>query len=206
MLRDLADWLLDLSTPVNSFPRISSKTSEGAFELWFRANGGYINPDVEITSNHSEGNSLLVRGDRNLPPGTTIISCPHHLTLSWPSARRYHLAHIHSAFRPHVATRLFLMKQYLLQECSPWWPYIRELPQPYQKDSLNTPLYYNSDDLLWIAGTNLEHARKVRLDTWRKEYEDAVRELFQDQAERYQSELWTWSVMLMLMVKNSLSC
>ena len=204
MLRDLADWLLDLSTPANDFPCITSNTAEGAFELWFRANGGYINPDVEITSNQSEGNSLQVRADRDLAPDTTIISCPHHLTVSWPSAHRYHLSYIQSAFRPHVATRLFLMKQYLLQEYSPWWPYIRNLPQPYQKDSLNTPLYYDSDDLLWIAGTNLEHARKVRLDTWRKEFDDAVRELFHDQSDKYQSELWTWSVMLMLVVKNSL--
>ena len=192
MHQDLTEWLLDLSAPTNALSTIDSSPSEEDFELWFLANGGYINSAVEIASSRTEGTFLRVSADQDLRSGSTIISCPHQLTLSWPSAQKYHLSHIHSTFRPHVATRLFLMKEYLLKELSPWWPYIKSLPQPDRKGSLNTPLYYSSEDLLWIQGTNLEYARKVRFEAWRKEYDNATSELFKDHPSANRSEVWTW--------------
>ena len=191
MLQNLAEWLLDLSDTANDFPHLTATASDN-FELWFRSNGGYINPAIEITSSISDGTFLRVDGDAALHPGATIISCPHKLTISWPSIRKYHLNNISSSTKPHVATRLFLMKQYILRERSPWWPYIKSIPQPYQNDAFNTPLYYNASDMAWIRGTNLEYARQVREDAWRKEYNDAMQETFRKKFTAEDGQVWTW--------------
>ena len=193
MLQNLAEWLLDLSDSTNTFLQLTSAPSDD-FELWFLRNGGYINPAIEITSSISDGTFLRVDGNGGLLPGANIISCPHKLTISWPSVRKYHLNSVWSTMKPHVATRLFLMKQYILRERSPWWPYVRSIPQPYQNDAFNTPLYYNADDLVWIRGTNLEYARQVREDAWRKEYDDAMQETFRDKFTAEDGQVWTWFV------------
>ena len=193
MFQDLTEWLLDLSDSANTFSQIISASSDN-FELWFLSNGGYINPAIKITSSIPNGTFLRVDGEETLLPGANIISCPHKLTISWPSIRNYHLNNVRSSMRPHVATRLFLMKQYILREKSPWWPYIKSIPQPYQNDAFNTPLYYDAGDMVWIRGTNLEYARQVREDAWRKEYNDAMRETYREKLTAEDGQVWTWFV------------
>ena len=193
MLQELTEWLLDLTDSANTFPQLTSSSSD-SFELWFLSNGGYINPAIEITSSIPNGTFLRVDGEEALLPGANIISCPHKLTISWPSIRKHHLNYVRSSMKPHVATRLFLMKQYILQEKSPWWPYIKSIPQPYQNDAFNTPLYYNADDMVWIRGTNLEYARQVREDAWRKEYNDAMQDTFSEKLTAEDGQVWTWFV------------
>lgn len=193
MLQDLTEWLLDLSDTANTFSQITSASSDN-FELWFLSNGGYINPAIEITSSIPNGTFLRVDGEEALLPGANIISCPHKLTISWPSIRKHHLNNVRSSMKPHVATRLFLMKQYILREKSLWWPYIKSIPQPYQNDAFNTPLYYDAGDMVWIRGTNLEYARQVREDTWRKEYNDAIQETYREKLTAEDSQVWTWFV------------
>ena len=195
MLQNIAEWLLDISDSANTFSHITATASDN-FELWFLNNGGYINPAIEITSSISDGTFLRVEGDEALLPGANIISCPHKLTISWPSIRKYHLNNVWSPMKPHVATKLFLMKQYILRERSPWWPYIKSIPQPYQNDAFNTPLYYNASDMVWIRGTNLEYARQVREDAWRKEYNDAMEENFRNKFTAEDEQVWTWFVRL----------
>ena len=197
MLQNLAEWLLDLSDSANTFSQLTATASDN-FELWFLSNGGYINPAIEITSSTSDGTFLRVDGDEALLPGAEIISCPHKLTISWPSIRKHHLENVSSTMKPHVATRLFLMKQYILRERSPWWPYIKSIPQPYQNDAFNTPLYYDASDMAWIRGTNLEYARQVREDAWRKEYDDAMQETFRKNFTAEDGQGWTWFVGLSL--------
>ena len=197
MLRNLAEWLLDLSDSANTFSQLAATASDN-FELWFLSNGGYINPAIEITSSTSDGTFLRVDGDEGLLPGAEIISCPHELTISWPSIRKYHLENVSSTMKPHVATRLFLMKQYILRERSLWWPYIKSIPQPYQNDAFNTLLYYDASDMAWIRGTNLEYARQVREDAWRKEYDDAMQETFRNKFTSEDGQVWTWFVGLSL--------
>lgn len=191
---DFAVWLVAHDGDAYSALKIASEEADEDFESWFRSNGGYLHPCIELTSSSSEGNFLRVKEGRSLSPGSTFVSCPHDLSLSWASANRYHFPSIRSSFVPHVSTRLFVMKQYLLKAHSPWWPYIRSLPQPYDSEPFRTPMYYNSEDLLWIQGTNLEHARQVRKDAWQKEYDDAFDMLFRYRDGDEQKEFWTWFV------------
>ena len=195
---DFSQWLLVHDGSAYSALSISSDEVDADFESWFRTNGGYLHPSVELAANTIEGNYLRVKEGSNLPSGSTIVSCPHELTLSWASARKYHFPNIRSQFTSHVATRLFLIKQYLLREHSPWWPYIRSLPQPDSKHDLRTPMFYDMEDMLWIRGTNLEHARDVREDAWRKEYTDTCHILVSsgdgDRNCHERSKVWTWWV------------
>ena len=193
MGQGLREWLLDFSDAANNFPKLIRLPSAD-FKQWFLANGGYIDPAIEITSTAFNGTYLRVSGAESLLPGTEIISCPHHLTISWLSIRKCHLHNVCSTMKLHVATRLFLMKQHILREKSPWWPYIKILPQPYRSDAFNTPLYYNTEDMVWIRGTNLEYARQVREATWRKEYNDARQQLFGVRPSLEQGQIWSWFV------------
>lgn len=191
---DFDEWLIAHDGSAYSSLHIASDDAHEDFVSWFRSNGGYLHKHVELTSNPSEGNYLGVKEGYDLLPGSTVVSCPHDLTLSWPAVRKYHFPNVHSNLLPHVATRLYLMKQYLLKSQSPWWPYIRSLPQPDDSDAFRTPMYYNQEDLVWIQGTNLEHARNVRQDAWHKEYSDAFHRIFGDRSKDEESEFWTWWV------------
>lgn len=195
MSMDFAEWIITYDGSAYSTLQIASDAPDETFEEWFRSNGGYLHPSVEMTSSFTEGNYLRVIEGHTLYPGSTIVSCPHDLTLSWASARKYHFPSIRSTFMSHVATRLFVMKQYLLKESSPWWPYIRSFPQPDDNDGLRTPMYYDSEDLVWIRGTNLEYARKVREDAWQKEYSNAFQQLFGYRDQCDESKFWTWLVL-----------
>jgi hypothetical protein len=196
MSTDFAQWLLAHDGSAYNSLQIASDEPDEDFESWFRSNGGYLHPSVELTSGLAEGNGMRVKEGQDLLSGSMIVSCPHDLTLSWASARKYHFPTIHSTLLSHVASRLFVMKQYLLREHSPWWPYIKSLPQPADKDALRTPMYYDAEDLVWIRGTNLEHARKVCGDTWYKEYTDALPHLFGKRDRDEERKLWTWLVPL----------
>ena len=185
MALDFRTWLVasdSFSTKIQSSP------AGGDFESWFLANGGYLHPSVEIASG-DEGNIIRVKQDHTLLPGSMIVSCPHELTISWPGVNKCHFPHVHSTFTPHIATRLFLMKQYLLREHSPWWPYINSLPR-----SFSTPLWYDDDDLIWLRGTNLGKAKEIREEAWRQEYENAMQLLFADGSGLERMTPWTWFV------------
>ena len=151
----------------------------GEFEAWFLAGGGRLHPNVEIASN-STGFHLRARHGEELASGSCVVSCPHSLTLSWLNVSSQHDRLLQ--FDPEVpdqavATHFFLIHQYMLKEKSFWWPYIQSLPQPDADDSFATPLWYNSDDMVWIRGTNLEHAADVRERTWHQEYEQGIRQI-----------------------------
>ena len=159
------------------------------FESWFRANGGYLHPSVEIASGDDHGNFVRVKKDQVLLPGSLVVSCPHQLTISSTTVNQYHFPDVFSTFTPHVAIRLFLMKQRLLKDQSPWWPYINSLPL-----SFSTPLWYDDEDLKWLRGTNLGNAKGIREDAWRQEYEQAMQSLFADGLVSEEKHLWTWFV------------
>lgn len=191
MALNFGTWLLANDSRTNTSPQIDPETSSNDFETWFLANGGYLHPSIELAASPSDGNFLRVKPSRSILSGSTIVSCPHNLALSWPSAHKFHFPDVRlPPVTQHVATRFFLIKQRLLKEQSPWWPYIRMLPE-----SFNTPLYYNSEDLAWIRGTNLGRARKVREDAWRDEYDEAIKTLFPSETDNERKTVWTWFVM-----------
>ena len=185
---DFATWLTEIDSLANKSPRIEPSSTSVDFETWFLTNGGYIHPSIELASSPSSGNFLRVIPENVIPTASVIVSCPHSLALSWPSARKFHYPDVLLPLcTQHVATRLFLMKQKLLKDQSPWWPYIRMLPETF-----NTPPYYDSEDFAWIRGTNLGRARKVREDAWREEYDGAMRTVLPQGMVDEQRQLWTW--------------
>ena len=126
---------------------------------------------------HSDafGHHLRVKKGFVLAPGDQIVSCPHLLTISilnaeeaeppWPELRD-----VSTDIAADILTRFFLIEEYLMQEASFWWSYMQMLPQPDQTELLSTPVWYDENDLAWIAGTNLEGARRSRLAAWQAEY------------------------------------
>lgn len=189
---EFGTWLLTMDVLTNHSPHIDPKSTSEDFETWFLSNNGYIHPEIELLSDSMRGRFLRVKTDHTIPRASTVVSCPHHLTLSWPNAHRFHFPEVQlPSCTQHVATRLCLMKQRLLGEASPWWPYIRILPT-----SFDTPLYYDSEDMTWIRGSNLGRARKVREDAWRDEYNEAMKMLFPTGVDEKRRKMWTWSVLI----------
>ena len=186
---DFGTWLLTFEKSAIMSPQIDPLSTSEDFETWFCSNGGHIHPNVELTSG-PHGHLLRVKPEQTIPPASRIISCPHSLALSWPSAHKFHYPEVQlPQCSQHVVTRFFLMKQRLLGPASPWWPYIRMFPQ-----SFNTPFFYGPEDFAWIRGTNLGRAKKVREEAWRNEYEEGIKTLFpmEDVAQRQQT--WSWFV------------
>ena len=169
------------------------------FKQWFLSKGGYFHPDVDIASN-SNGLYLRTCSQRYLAPGSLVVSCPPCLTISWYNATRdpflgqcdpQNASH---NIKQYVLTRFFLVKQFLLQEQSPWWLYIRILPQPDDTNRLNTPLWYEFEDFAWIRGTNLELSARNLETAWLEEYEAAMKVF--SLRDSKQTKLWSWFVAL----------
>ncbi len=182
------EWLLASDYRQFFTSKIETSLIGEDFESWFLANGGCLHPSVEIASD-DDGNFVRVKQDRVLLSGSMVVSCPHELTISWPGVNQYHFRHVRSSFKPHIATRLFLMKQRLLKEQSPWWPYINSLPR-----SFSTPLWYDDNDSKWLRGTNLGNAKEVREEAWRQEHINAMQSLLANGFDFEQRHLWTWFV------------
>lgn len=71
---------------------------------------------------------------------------------------------------------MFLVYQWLQQEKSFWWPYLRILPREF-----DTPLYFEDDDLMWLQGCNLDAKEaEGRKKIWMEELEAAVTALKKD--------------------------
>lgn len=168
---------------------------------WLLASGGYFHPAVEIASD-STGSYLRARSGQNIASESLVISCPHSLILSWQQVKHgpgnflgfFDLQHASPLINETVIIRFFLIRQYVLREKSQWWPYIRSLPQPDAEDHLHTPLWYESKELVWIQGTNLELGAKTRERIWRQEYEEGMRLLLPAVDEPANLWSWPWSV------------
>ena len=169
---------------------------------WFRKHGGLLHPAVEIVHGEdSIGFHLRVGQGHEIQAGTTIIACPHALTLSvldlgnvdepWPEEFKQQLKS-----HPEVLTRFVLIQQILDGLDSFWWPYINMLPSSSGLEPL-TPMYYDEADTVWIHGTNLDAARISRLKQWKEEYENAIELLKRcSKFRNYPIELFSWSVHL----------
>ena len=167
---------------------------------WFRKHGGRLHPAVEIVDGRDSGGfHLRARRGHEIQAGTTIIACPHSLTLSvldlesadepWPEEFKLQLKD-----SPEVLTRFFLIQQILMGPDSFWWPYINLLPSSLGPEPL-TPMYYDEADSAWIHGTNLDAARISRLKQWKEEYENAIELLSHCGIFRNRPiELFSWSV------------
>ena len=165
-----------------SSPNLHSPELIRGFLDWFTKNGGYLHSSVEVVYSNAFGHYLQVKQGSELVPGDEIVSCPYVLSISILNAERASpswpkLLDIPADKAAEILTRFFLIEEYLMQEASFWWPYIRMLPRLDRREFLTTPIWYDEEDLTWIAGTNLEGARLSRLAAWEVEHKSFVEAL-----------------------------
>lgn len=100
------------------------------------------------------------------------------------------------ALPPHIISRFFLIKQYLLGKSSFWYPYIATLPQPDQLASWNLPPFWPQEDAAFLEDTNTGIAAAEIHDAVKAEYKQARRILKSAGLENYQdytASLHTWA-------------
>jgi hypothetical protein len=146
---------------------------------WFRANAGWLSPDVQIAYGESSGFHL--RAIRPLG-SSVIVTCPIKLTLSYLNLDRSQSAvkHLDSPLGKylgvlpnHVLTRLLLIEQRDLAKKGEglWRPYIACLPEP---EGMTSSVWFDDDDMQCLAGTNLAAATRSTLAILTEEWEHVV--------------------------------
>jgi hypothetical protein len=132
---------------------------------WFRANAGWLSPDVQIAYGESSGFHL--RAIRPLG-SSVIVTCPIKLTLSYLNLDRSQSAvkHLDSPLGKylgvlpnHVLTRLLLIEQ-------------RDLAK--KGEGMTSSVWFDDDDMQCLAGTNLAAATRSTLAILTEEWEHVV--------------------------------
>lgn len=143
-----------------------------------------LHPNVEIYQDSVTG--LSFRAKNAQPGGSLVVTSSHRISLSYLNAmdsqgfsRRSEsfpgqFLNALSENDPNIIGHFFLMQQYLKQDSSFWWPYIRLLPQPDQPQSLRVPMWWPSEDRKFLDGTNAEPPLRKRKDLWRVEWSKGI--------------------------------
>ncbi|KAI1823942.1 SET domain-containing protein [Xylaria intraflava] len=179
---------------------------------WVEAKGGQLHPAVEIFHDEVTKGSFRVKDSGVLGPGEEIVSLPLSCSLSFLNAIAGHPS-VATALPPsivppvdgiyfpieflenvppHVVGRFFLMQEYLRREDSPWWPYIRTLPQPEQMTSM-LPIVWPADDVEFLRGTNAYVAVQEIRSALKKEYRQAMNFLSGHSRFEYTRPLYHWA-------------
>ena len=162
---------------------------------WIRSNDGFLHPEVEVAWDPDRGCHVRVTAGHTIRSGTRIASCPISATMSILNAMdiapfKSHGTNFPASFmanRPFVVVQyFFLMEQYLLSQKSWWAPYISAIPNP---DAIDGMLFADgSEDMRWLAGTNLKGAIAKQTEKWKELHMAAstqLRSLRWPNAERY---------------------
>jgi hypothetical protein len=130
---------------------------------WFSENGGYLDKALQLSFDPNEGNHFL-SGSNDVGAGTVACTCPMNMTMSHLNVLRHNrigardesstsaCVHLVEEVEFSTVAAFFLVEQRLLGEKSFWFPYIDLLPK---EDEMTMPLWFNSDDLMYLRGTNL---------------------------------------------------
>jgi hypothetical protein len=118
---------------------------------------------------------------RALRPTTPeVVTCPLKLTLSSLNLDPDHkevlpitspLQRCRGRIPDHILTYLLLIEQRNKGKDSPWHNYIACLPEA---ESMTTPLWFDDEDVAFLAGTSLAPALKERRADYQKQWEHAV--------------------------------
>lgn len=192
-----------------------------ALLAWAHTHGASLHEGLEVYQDDVTGFSMRVKPTQVgglLDPQDGILTCPLRVSLSYlnalqdgpllgPHDHDHH--HHHAAFPPefmaalppHIISRFFLMKQYLLGKSSFWHPYIATLPQPdaavaAASASWNLPPFWPQQDIAFLDGTNTGVALHEIHDAVKAEYKQARRLLKSTGFTHYQdytSSLHTWA-------------
>ncbi|KAI1447275.1 SET domain-containing protein [Annulohypoxylon stygium] len=179
---------------------------------WVEADGGNLNPAVEIYHDDLTKASFRVKGSSSLRVDDPIVTLPLSKSISYVNAidhhpdftfslsssdvscqdRCYFPTEFLKATPPHVIGRFFLMQQQLLGHKSEWWPYIRTLPQPEHMSSI-LPAMWPSEDIDFLRGTNAFAAVQDIKSNLKKEYKNAIRLLPEAYHSDYTRPLYYWA-------------
>jgi hypothetical protein len=130
---------------------------------WVTANNGCVSPDVELAWTPHQGQYFHSRKTLEASDNP-ICSCPHALSLSHLNVLSQSPVPVHDCSNDSICAALvgkvpastiryfFLAEQRLKCEKSFWWSYINALPK---EEDMTTPLWFDEEDLLWLAGTTL---------------------------------------------------
>jgi hypothetical protein len=168
---------------------------------WVKREDGFLHPDVEVASDPgSRGFHIRVSDGHTIRPNTRIASCPISATMSILNAMNIAPFSSRGVNFPSsfinkqsfaVVQYFFLMEQYLLGQMSWWAPYIAAIPTPYAIDGMG--FADGSEDVRWLAGTNLRGALAKQNEKWEELFTTAsaqLKELRWPNVERY-----TWYVL-----------
>ncbi|KAI0050238.1 SET domain-containing protein [Auriscalpium vulgare] len=160
---------------------------------WFASHGGHFNPKIRYTSVFS---GLSIAALEDLPPDSTIVSCPIPLAIT-PSVAQQALAEI---LKNEVITADWNERQLISVYIAFHWivdpqsytslahlPYLNTLPAPSQ---LCTPLHFAAAELNALKGTNLYGATLDRRREWEAEWETCRTDLAR--ANKAWAEELTW--------------
>lgn len=144
---------------------------------WFSQNGGCVSSDVQLVHDDSHGFHMVATGPLSSP---VVVSCPLKLTLSVLNLDpvREEVLSVDSQLQlcrgkipDHTLSYLLLINQRNLGEASPWYAYIACLPGP---ASMTTPLWFDDDDLKFLAGTSVAPAAQERKQDIVRQWDNAV--------------------------------
>ncbi|KAH0612261.1 uncharacterized protein H6S33_010313 [Morchella sextelata] len=164
------------------------------FGEWIIANGGFIQESLVFTSPESKvGSQILTTAA--LPPSSRLLTCPHALAIDYQKVKAHYSPEFLEAVPPHAALCTFVVGERLKGDASFWAPYLRILPRAF-----DTPLYFDGEDMRWLAGCNLNAEEvRTRRRAWMEEWEAAGEALRRERgvgsraAREYTWELFLWA-------------
>lgn len=173
-----------------SAPKMSATPQTEALEAWLRLNSASIHPNVQILEDANSG--VHVRATDTLPPGTTVATAPHSISLSCLNAIVDDAHAVYSTQRHRMEVEaigfFYLMTQYLNRDRSFWKPYLESLPGP--ESDLTQPLFFvDTEDVEWLAETDVYHTVLKRGKKYDKQYRNGIAVLNEAGID---TETYTW--------------
>jgi hypothetical protein len=152
---------------------MSSTPQTEALEAWLKQHGALLHPAIQIVEDAASG--VHVRATKTLPPGTTIGTAPHAISLSYLNALVDEQYPVFSTRREQWSIEaigfFYLMTQYINRENSLWKPYLDLLPGP-ESSALSQPLFFDdTDDVEWLADTDVWYTVLKRKEKYEALYQ-----------------------------------
>ncbi|KAK6330171.1 hypothetical protein TWF730_004667 [Orbilia blumenaviensis] len=193
-------------TPASKRPKLDPETGrrysehQKLHELaeWVIQSGGYVSDVLELYKDEESGFSASITcsndgSSRSAEAPVTLVSCPKSLifSLANPTPTFTVSAPGFPSLSIHAKACFHLCQHLLLKEKSPFWPYIRLLPETF-----DTPLYFSDDEMERLAGTNLGAGDvALRKQIWTEEWETG-RQILEQTGGIDNSEEYTWDLYL----------
>lgn len=125
-----------------------------------------------ISFQRTEHYGLSAIATQDIPSGSELVICAHEFAITPDLARRVLDLPQTLEDRQTVVAFLVLGRKSeaspAREKLAPWLAYIQALPSP---DQLNTPLFFNDEELALFQGTNMVGAIADRRQLWREEVE-----------------------------------